>query len=124
MAPSSRSYHLHQQHPPELAVRGDQISIMLVTVEKRTCERLFGFGASMSDDLYIISAFSDSGCSQYRSCVFVHIETVQGLENTLCAQTHKTWGKEKPFGDAAAFYEFARKAYCQVPGIALYRSEL
>ena len=51
--------------PPKLAVRGNQIDIMLVTVEKRTYVRLgaklgyCGFGASMSDGLHIISAFSD-----------------------------------------------------------------
>ena len=51
--------------PPKLAVRGNQLEIILVTVEKRTYVRLgaklgyCGFGASMSDGLYIISAFSD-----------------------------------------------------------------
>ena len=65
VALSTRSYYQHQQHPPKLAVRGNQIDIMLVTVEKRTYVRLgaklgyCGFGASMSDGLYIISAFSD-----------------------------------------------------------------
>ena len=48
---------------PKLVVRGNQIDIMLVTVEKRTYARLGAIavlhGASMSDDLLIISAFSD-----------------------------------------------------------------
>ena len=34
VALSTRSYYQHQQHPPKLAVRGNQIDIMLVTVEK------------------------------------------------------------------------------------------